>query len=382
MKKKLNTSELKRYSRHIILDGFGIESQLKLKSAKVLVVGAGGLGSPVLQYLCASGVGVIGVIDSDIVDETNIHRQIIHTEKFIGLKKIQSVKDSLNQINPHIEVNTYDENLTSLNAFNIINQYDIVIDGTDNFPSRYLINDVCVLLNKPNVHGSIYKHTGQVTIFSFNKKSPCYRCLFPLPPPVGSIPDCSTAGVLGVLPGVIGILMATEAIKIITGIGVSLSGRILLYDALKMEFREIKLNKDTNCLVCGANPTITELIDYQEFCSIDKPKENNQMFIETTVEELNDLRLNNQEHTLIDVREANEFQICNIEGALLIPMAELKSRIHEVPENGRVIIHCHHGSRSARVCAFLNSNGYNNVENLKGGIDSWSTKIDSNVPRY
>lgn len=382
-----NNDEKIRYSRHILLSEIGVLGQQKLNNAKVLIVGVGGLGSPVAQYLAASGVGTLGIIDNDVVDLSNLHRQIIHNSMNVGLAKTESAKMAIKGINPNVVVNTYKENFTSQNAIRIASEYDVIIDGADNFPTRYLCNDVSVLLGKPNVHGSIFKFTGQVSVFNYSNKSPCYRCLYPTPPEPDSVPDCATAGVLGVLPGVIGVIMATEAIKIILDIGEVLAGRILLYSALEMKFREIKLSKDTHCPICKENPTLTELIDYEEFCKTKNKNDTfkitkNEMYRETTVEELNELRKNNIDHILIDVRERDENALAKIDGALLIPLSEFEQRVNEIPDEGRVIIHCHHGGRSARACLFLMQQGYKNLENLKGGIDDWSQKIDSSVIRY
>ncbi len=368
MQDSFTKSELNRYSRHLIMPEVGLEGQLKLKSSKVLVVGAGGLGSPALLYLAAAGVGVIGIVDFDDVDDSNLHRQIIHGHSDIGKSKLDSAIEKLKEINPYVELKKFETKITSENALQIIQRFDLVVDGTDNFPTRYLINDACVLLEKPNVYGSIFKFDGQVTVFA-QKEGPCYRCLYPEPPPPGTVPNCAEGGVLGILPGVIGCLQATEAVKIILGIGDSLVGRLVLYDALSMQFRELKIKRDPDCPICGDHPTIRELVDYESFCGIKKRFEK-----EVSAKELEAKLKTNSDFVLIDVREPEEYELDRIEGSILIPLGSLQSRMNEIDSKKEIVVHCRSGARSSDACYLLQSAGYQNVSNLKGGILEWNKR--------
>jgi sulfur-carrier protein adenylyltransferase/sulfurtransferase len=379
---ELSKEEILRYSRHLIIPEVGMEGQKKLKAASVLLIGAGGLGSPLALYLAAAGIGKIGIVDYDVVDETNLQRQIMHTTKDVGRSKLESAKESIEGINPYVEVETFKIRLSSDNALDILKNYDVIVDGTDNFPTRYLVNDACVLLGKPNVYGSIFRFDGQVTVFDA-VRGPCYRCLYPTPPPPGLVPSCAEGGVLGVLPGIIGTLQALETIKLIIGEGDSLVGRLVLFDALKFKFREFKLEKNPDCPVCGKNPTVHELIDYLEFCGIDLPDDTdrNSEPNEITVEELKIRMDNKDEIYLLDVREPNEYEIANL-GGHLIPLAELAQRVSEIDPYKDIIVYCKTGGRSARAVRFLRNAGFTKVKNLVGGIDAWSRKIDAEVPRY
>lgn len=362
----LTKEELERYKRHTILPEIGVEGQQKLKDASVLVVGTGGLGSPIAMYLAASGVGHIGLVDFDVVDASNLQRQIIHKTSNVGVAKTISAKQTLNEINPDIKVTLYNEALTTDNALEIIREYDIVTDGTDNFATRYLVNDACVLSNKINVFGSIRQFEGQVSVFATND-GPCYRCLFPEPPEPGTVPSCAEAGVMGVLPGVVGTLQATEVIKQITGIGMPLVGRLLNYDALQMQFDEVKFMKDPDCPCCGDNPTIKELIDYEDFCGA---KELN-LAGDITAEELKEIIRSGNVPVLIDVREPMELEEGKIEGSINIPMQEVPGRLHDIPKVQSTVVYCHLGIRSAHVIEYLTQQGYSNLINLKGGYDAW-----------
>jgi adenylyltransferase/sulfurtransferase len=386
----LNKDEILRYSRHLILPEVGMEGQLKLKNAKVLMVGAGGLGAPLGLYLAASGVGRMGIVDFDVVDYTNLQRQVIHGTKDVGRKKLDSAADSMLDINPYMTVDKFDTAITSENALDIIKDYDMVVDGTDNFPTRYLINDACVLLKKPNVYGSIFRFEGQATIFAY-PGGPCYRCLYPEPPPPGLVPSCAEGGVLGILPGTIGLIQATEAVKLILGVGESLVGRLLLYDALAMRFRELKLRRNPECPVCGDNPSIHELIDYHQFCGVPNPAEvapvTEQQAGYMSDTEIDAVALKarldrGDKFQFIDVREPNEYQIASIPGAKLIPLGDVPKRVGELDPNTEVIVHCKMGGRSAKACDFLRQSGFKNVKNMLGGITAWSDKIDSSVPKY
>ena len=387
---QLNKDEILRYSRHLILPEVGMEGQLKLKNAKVLMVGAGGLGAPLGLYLAASGVGRVGIVDFDVVDYTNLQRQVIHGTNDVGRKKLDSAADSMLDINPYMQVDKFDTAITSENALDIIKDYDMVVDGTDNFPTRYLINDACVLLKKPNVYGSIFRFEGQATIFAY-PGGPCYRCLYPEPPPPGLVPSCAEGGVLGILPGTIGLIQATEAVKLILGVGESLVGRLLLYDALAMRFRELKLRRNPECPVCGDNPTIHELIDYHQFCGVPNPAEVAPV-AEQQAGYMSDTEIDavalkarldrGDKFQFIDVREPNEYQIASIPGAKLIPLGDVPKRVGELDPNSEVIVHCKMGGRSAKACAFPRQSGFKNVKNMLGGITAWSDKIDPSVPKY
>jgi len=383
----LSNEEVQRYSRHLIMPEVGVEGQEKLKKGSVLCIGAGGLGSPAALYLAAAGVGTIGIVDFDVVDFSNLQRQVIHGTPDVGRSKLASAKDRLHALNPLITIETYETALSSKNALDLFKPYDIILDGTDNFPTRYLVNDACVLLGKPNTYGSIFRFEGQASVFA-TKGGPCYRCLYPEPPPPGLVPSCAEGGVLGVLPGVIGTIQATEAVKLIMGIGEPLIGRFLIYDALRMKFRELKLKKDPECPVCGTNPTVRELIDYEQFCGVapSAPEvavagaTDNET--ETTVTELKKKIDAKDDFFLLDVREPNEYQIGKIPGSTLIPLGDVPQRVGEIPRDTEIIVHCKMGGRSATAAAFLRQQGYTNVKNLKGGITDWSDTIDPTVPKY
>jgi adenylyltransferase/sulfurtransferase len=378
----LNKDEILRYSRHLIIPEVGMEGQQKLKNAKVALIGAGALGAPLGLYLSAAGVGRIGLVDFDVVDFTNLQRQVIHGTKDVGKKKLDSAAETMLDINPYLRLDKFETPLSSENALDILKDYDIVIDGTDNFPTRYLVNDACVLLGKPNVYGSIFRFEGQATVFAY-EGGPCYRCLYPEPPPPGLIPSCAEGGVLGILPGTIGLIQATEAVKIILGIGESLRGRLVLYDALSMRFRELKLRRNPECPVCGDHPTITKLIDYQEFCGI--PKHQPQAPADSAdidPVEVKALIDNKTPFTLLDVREPHEYQIGNIPTATLIPLGDLPKRLNELNRDELIVAHCKSGVRSAKAIELLKQSGFTKLRNMKGGILAWSDKVDPSVPKY
>lgn len=378
----LSNTEIQRYSRHLIMPEVGLDGQLKLKAARVLLVGAGGLGSPTAMYLAAAGVGTIGIVDADVVDLTNLHRQVIHGTRDIGRDKTVSASESISDINPHVRVVRHETLLTSQNALEIIRDYDIVIDGTDNFPTRYLVNDACVMLDKPNVYGSIYRFDGQATVLAHDG-GPCYRCLFPEPPPPGTVPSCAEGGVLGILPGIIGLVQATEAVKIILGKGDSLVGRLMLYDALAMSFQEIKIKRDPKCPVCGDTPSVTELIDYHEFCGLPGQGESVPHFDdEIEPAEVKAMLDRGERLVIVDVREPHEHAINAIPSALLIPLAELTARVNELDTADEIVMHCLMGARSARACEFLRATGFAKVRNLRGGIRAWVDEVDPTMPRY
>ena len=377
----LTPPELARYSRHITLPEVGMEGQKKLKAAKVLVVGVGGLGCPVALYLAAAGVGTIGMVDYDVVDESNLQRQILYGVTQKGQPKLDAARERLQNLNPHIKINLHPVALTSMNALDIVKDYDMVLDGTDNFPTRYLVNDACVMTGKPNIYGSIYRFDGQVSVFNY-EDGPCYRCLYPSPPPPGLVPSCAEGGVLGVLPGIIGCLQANEAIKLILDIGNLMKGRFMLFDALEMEFTELNVKKDLNCVVCGDNPSVTELIDYQQFCGIPKADAKKENFGEITVGELKKLFDNNMAPLVLDVREPFEIDIAKIEGTFHIPMRDVENRLDELNVNDEIIVQCKSGGRSAKICKLLIEHDFKNVKNLKGGILAWSKKVDSSIPQY
>lgn len=378
---ELSREEFLRYGRHLIIPEVGLEGQRKLKSASVLIVGAGGLGSPLAFYLTAAGVGRIGIVDFDVVDLSNLQRQIIHTTKDVGRSKLESAREKLKALNPNVKIETYEMRLTSENALDVIKNYDIVVDGTDNFPTRYLVNDACVFLKKPNVYGSIFRFEGQVSVF-YADRGPCYRCLYKEPPPPGLVPSCAEGGVLGVLPGIIGTIQALETIKLILGIGEPLIGKLLLFDALKMKFREINLRKDPECPVCGENPTIKELIDYEAFCGITPEQILRESGLEVTPEELKAKLENGEDIILIDVREPVEYEINRIEGSRLIPLSKLPEKVNELDQTREIILYCKMGGRSARAVQLLRELGFTRVKNLAGGIDAWIEKIDPTMPRY
>ena len=379
---ELDHDEILRYSRHLIMPEVALEGQKKIKAAKVLCIGAGGLGSPLAMYLAAAGVGRLGIVDFDVVDFTNLQRQIIHSTANVGRLKLDSAKERIAEINPYVQVDTYEVALTSENALELFADYDIIVDGTDNFPTRYLVNDACVLMGKPNVYGSIFRFEGQATVF-YAKEGPCYRCLYPEPPPPGLVPSCAEGGVLGVLPGVIGVIQAIETVKLILGKGDSLIGRLLLFDALKMKFRELKLRKNPECPICGVNPTIHELIDYQEFCGVThQPQVEVGEDFEITPLELKAKMDRGDEFVLVDVREPEEYAICRIPGSKLIPRATLPERLHELSSADEIVVHCRSGVRSGGAVEFMKQAGYRKVKNLVGGILRWSDDVDPSVPKY
>jgi adenylyltransferase/sulfurtransferase len=379
----LSNEEILRYSRHLIMPEVAMDGQLKLKQAKVLLIGAGGLGAPLGLYLAAAGVGRIGLVDFDVVDSTNLQRQVIHGTKDIGRKKLDSAAERMLDINPFIRIDKHETALTSENALEILRDYDIVVDGTDNFPTRYLVNDACVLLGKPNVYGSIFRFEGQATVFAY-PGGPCYRCLYPEPPPPGLVPSCAEGGVLGVLPGTIGAIQATETLKLILGQGEPLVGRLLLYDALAMRFRELKLRRDPDCPVCGDHPTIRELIDYHEFCGVprDEAAEAGPAEWEIDPVEVKAMYDRNERFVLLDVREPHELQICSLPSAKSIPLRELPRRVHELDTADQIIAVCKMGQRSARAVSFLRQAGFRKVKNMRGGTNLWAQKVDPAMPRY
>ncbi|MCB2178673.1 molybdopterin-synthase adenylyltransferase MoeB [bacterium] len=384
-KTELSHEEIKRYSRHLLIPEVGLEGQEKLKESSVLIVGTGGLGSPVSMYLAAAGVGHIGLVDYDVVDYSNLQRQVIHGSSTLGELKVDSAKQRLLDINPDIEITTYNELFTSANAMEIAKNYDMIIDGTDNFPTRYLINDVCVMLGIPNVYGSIYRFDGQVSIFAADEDTPCYRCIFPEPPPPGLVPSCAEGGVLGVLPGTVGTLQATEAIKVLLGIGTTLKGKMLLYNALDMSFDFIKLRKNPNCKVCGPNPEITELIDYEAFCGMpmhDHDEGSAGAGWDITPTELDAELHSTHPPKLIDVREPHEQAIAVIDGATLIPLGQLAGRMSELDSAEDIVLFCKSGTRSTRALELLVGAGFRKVKNLKGGINAWAEEIDPSLPVY
>jgi sulfur-carrier protein adenylyltransferase/sulfurtransferase len=379
-KAPLSHAEMLRYSRHLLLPEVGVSGQRKLKAARVLTVGAGGLGSPLSLYLAAAGVGTIGIVDFDVVDLTNLQRQIVHGTSTLGRSKLDSAEERLTDLNPNVRIERHETRLTSQNALEILGDYDIVVDGTDNFPTRYLVNDACVLLGKPNVYGSIFRFEGQASLF-YAAKGPCYRCLYSEPPPPGLVPSCAEGGVLGVLPGIIGSIQALETIKWIIGAGSSLLGRLVLFDALRLRFRELELRKDPACPICGTNPSIHELIDYEAFCGIgaepayDGP--------EISAEELRrEMSEKAGEIVLIDVREPHEWDIVHIEGARLIPLSQLPERLSELDGHAQIVTHCHHGARSMKALEILKGAGFGKVRSLAGGIDAWAERVDPGLARY
>ncbi len=377
----LSNEEILRYSRHLIMPEVGMVGQQKLKAARVLCIGAGGLGSPLALYLAAAGVGTLGIVDFDVVDFTNLQRQIIHTTADVGRKKLDSAADKLKAINPFVQVKTFETRLSSENALDLFREFDIIADGTDNFPTRYLVNDACVLMGKPNVYGSIFRFEGQASVFA-TEQGPCYRCLYPEPPPPGLVPSCAEGGVLGILPGLVGVMQATEVIKLILGQGEPLIGRLLLIDALAMKFRELKLRKNPDCPACGKHPTVSKLIDYNEFCGIrgeEKPVEAG--IPEMQVEELKRRLDAGDDLFVLDVREPHEYQICHI-GGYLIPLGDLPKRVNELDSSREIVAHCRSGVRSAKAVGFLQQAGFRKVHNLAGGILAWADRVDPKVPKY
>jgi sulfur-carrier protein adenylyltransferase/sulfurtransferase len=384
---QLTNEEIARYSRHLILPEVGLEGQQKLKAAKVLCVGTGGLGAPLAYYLAAAGIGTLGLVDFDVVDESNLQRQIIHSTNDIGRPKIDSAAEKLKALNPYLNIVKHETMLTSANALEIIKDYDIVADGTDNFPTRYLVNDACVLSgNKPNAYASIFRFEGQASVFA-TEDGPCYRCLYPEPPPPGLVPSCAEGGVLGILPGLLGVIQATEVIKLILGKGDSLIGRLLLVDSLGMKFRELKLRKNPDCPLCGTHPTVKKLIDYQQFCGIfpeektEKPAPMQNGIPQVTPVELKRRLDAGEDVFVLDVREPHEYQIVNI-GAPLIPLGDLPNRLSELDPNREIVVHCKSGGRSQRAAELLQKSGFKNVANLTGGITAWATDVDPKLPKY
>jgi sulfur-carrier protein adenylyltransferase/sulfurtransferase len=378
----LSKEEILRYSRHLIMPEVGMDGQLKIKAAKVLCVGTGGLGAPLGLYLAAAGVGRLGLVDFDRVDSTNLQRQVLFGNSDVGKPKTEAAANRLRDLNSDIRIDTYDTQLTSDNALELFKDYDIIVDGTDNFPTRYLVNDACVLLGKPNVYGSIFRFEGQITVFGY-PGGPCYRCLYPEPPPPGLVPSCAEGGVLGVLPGIVGTIQAAETLKLILGKGEPLVGRLLLFDALGMKFRELKLRKNPECPVCGANPTVTKLIDYVEFCGIrgEEAPSTVTNIPEITPRDLKTRLDRGDDLYILDVREPHEFQICNLQGHL-IPLGELSRRVHELDSSREIVTHCRSGKRSADAVQFLQQAGFKKIWNLKGGILAWSDEVDPSVPKY
>src|SRR5437667_10579016 len=379
---QLSKEEILRYSRHLIMPEVGMDGQLKLKQAKVLCIGAGGLGSPLALYLAAAGVGRLGIVDFDVVDFTNLQRQIIHDTDDVARPKIESAKDTIADINPNVEVVPHETRLSSENALDIFKNFDIVADGTDNFPTRYLVNDACVLLGKPNVYGSIFRFEGQASVF-YAKEGPCYRCLYPEPPPPGLVPSCAEAGVLGVLPGIVGSIQALETSKLIIGQGQPLIGRLLLFDALHLKFRELKLRKNPDCPVCGAHPTVTKLIDYDQFCGV----RGEDHIVPVTVPEISALEVKQmmderKPFVLVDVREPHEYQICKIPGSKLIPLGDVPRRMHELNSADEIVVHCRSGQRSAQAVGFPIKAGFRKIHNLRGGVLSWAREVDPTMPVY
>ncbi|MBS1795114.1 MAG: molybdopterin-synthase adenylyltransferase MoeB [Acidobacteria bacterium] len=378
----LGNDEIARYSRHLILPEVGLEGQRKLKAARVLMIGTGGLGSPLGLYLAAAGVGTLGVVDFDVVDESNLQRQIIHGTKDVGRPKIASARDRLRDINPHTRIEAFETRLTSENALEVFPEFDVVVDGTDNFPTRYLVNDASVLTGKPNVYGSIFRFEGQASVF-WAARGACYRCLYPEPPPPGLVPSCAEGGVLGVLPGIVGTIQANEVIKVILGAEGILLNRLLLFDAWKMRFRELKLKKNPDCPICGPHPTIKELVDYEEFCGLKQPVKEETVLEEITATELRELIETNPEIQVIDVREPHEYEIARIPGTRLIPLAEVVGRAAEFDPSRTTVVHCKGGVRSAKAIRALQEKGFTGrLINLKGGITAWSDEVDPAVPKY
>jgi molybdopterin/thiamine biosynthesis adenylyltransferase/rhodanese-related sulfurtransferase len=375
---RLSVEELQRYSRHLIMPEVTSEGQNRLKAARVLCIGAGGLGSPAALYLAAAGVGTLGIVDFDDVDLSNLQRQILHGTKDIGRGKLESARDRLHDINPQIEIELHKCRFSSENASHLVARYDVVVDGSDNFPTRYLSNDVSVFAHKPNVYGSVFRFEGQTTVFAPHLGGPCYRCLFPEPPPPESVPNCAQAGVLGVLPGIIGMLQAIETLKLILGIGEPLVGRLLHFDALKVKFRELNLRRDPQCPVCGENPTIFSPIDYEQFCGM----RDEEAIPDMSPHELKRRMDAGEPFELIDVREPFEYEIARIDGAKLIPLGEITERLDELNGDQLIIVHCHSGKRSAQAVGLLQQHGFTKVHNLEGGIDAWSDQIDPSVPKY
>jgi adenylyltransferase/sulfurtransferase len=381
----LSQEEIKRYSRHLIMPEVGMDGQRRLKASSVLCIGAGGLGSPAAMYLAAAGVGRIGIVDFDVVDFSNLQRQLLHGTPDVGRSKLESAKTRLLALNPNVQVDTYETALSSENALDLFGPYDVILDGTDNFPTRYLVNDACVLSGKPNAYGSIFRFEGQASVFA-TSNGPCYRCLYPEPPPPGLVPSCAEGGVLGVLPGIVGVIQATEAIKLMLSIGEPLIGRFLIYDALKMRFRELKLRKDPECPVCGTNRTVTKLIDYEQFCGI-RPEPHVQTEASLNEWEITPVELKRRLDSgdnlfILDVREPKEYQINRIQGSTLMPLGEIPRRYQELDRNREIVVHCKIGGRSAKAVDYLRTVGFTKVKNLRGGILEWIDKVDPSQPKY
>lgn len=379
----LSPQEVQRYSRHLIMPEVGVEGQKRLKAASILLIGAGGLGSPLGLYLAAAGVGRLGLVDFDVVDFSNLQRQIIHGTPDVGRPKLQSARDRLQAINPEVRLDLYESHITRQNALELLRPYDLVIDGTDNFPTRYLVNDACVLLGKPNIYGSIFRFDGQASVF-VPGEGPCYRCLYPEPPPPGEVPSCAEGGVLGILPGIIGCIQATEAIKLLLGQGSPLVGRLLLYDALQMSFREFKIRRNPKCPICGDKPTITQLIDYEQFCGVRGQETPPPAPVggEISVQELKQRLDRGDKVFILDVRNPPEYQICKLAGSTLLPLPDLPMRVKELDPEQEMIVHCKSGMRSAKAIAFLKEQGFTRLRNLTGGIMAWAQQIDPTMPTY
>ena len=379
---ELSHDEFRRYGRHLIMPEVGLDGQRKIKSASVLVVGAGGLGSPVAMYLAAAGVGRIGIVDFDTVDYSNLQRQIMHSTDDVGRPKLHSARERINSINPHVKVETYETSLTSANALDILGSYDVIVDGTDNFPTRYLVNDACVLLKKPNVYGSIFRFEGQASVF-YADEGPCYRCVYSEPPPPGLVPSCAEGGVLGVLPGIVGTIQAAETLKLVLGVGEPLIGRLLLLDALAMQFRELRLRKNPECPLCGGHPTIHDLIDYEAFCGVAVHPEDGEdrKAYEISAVELKERLQREDDIFVLDVREPVEHEIVRL-GKYLIPLNDLPRRVNELDSAREIVVYCHYGQRSAQAVQFLREMGFKKVKNLVGGIDQWAVRADPSLPRY
>lgn len=380
---ELMAGEVRRYSRHLILPEVGVDGQRRLKQSRVLCVGAGGLGSPAAMYLAAAGVGTLGLVDFDVVDLSNLQRQLLHGTSDVGRPKLDSAADRLREVNPHVRIEPHHTALTSANALDLLRDYDVILDGTDNFPTRYLVNDACVLLRKPNAFGSIFRFEGQASVFGV-EGGPCYRCLYPEPPPPGLVPSCAEAGVLGVLPGIIGTIQATETIKLLLGIGQPLIGRFLVFEALRMRFRELTLRRDPECPVCGDQPTVTALIDYEQFCGVAPPTPDAGAASDPDIapRALRDWMASGTPPVVLDVRESQEWDICHLPGAVLIPLGDLPQRIGELDPQVPVVCQCRSGIRSARAAQFLRLQGFRDVRNLTGGILAWSDEVDPTVPKY
>ncbi|MFQ5739768.1 MAG: molybdopterin-synthase adenylyltransferase MoeB [Acidobacteriota bacterium] len=379
---ELTPDEIQRYSRHLIMPEVGMAGQKKLKAASVLCIGAGGLGSPLALYLTAAGVGRLGMVDFDVVDFSNLQRQLLHSTQDVGRPKLESAREKLEAINPHVRLETHETRLTSENALDLLSRYDIIADGTDNFPTRYLVNDACVLSRRPNVYGSIFRFEGQASVFA-TEEGPCYRCLYPEPPPPGLVPSCAEGGVLGILPGLVGMIQATEVVKLILNKGNSLAGRLLLFDALDMKFRELKLRRDPACPLCGENPSIHELVDYEQFCGVaDQQERDGASVPEITATELKEELESGQDLFILDVRNPPELDICRLEGASLIPLGELVERVHELDSARETVVYCRSGQRSAQAIRLLQAMGFRKLRNLRGGILAWADQVDPTMPRY